>query len=209
MVPCLHIIRAILYTGSPGLTELQLTNSQQPQGPRPFDRINEHATLSERERRQEKKKRLSESPWGLTSNNEPSSKRQNTTKQRCRQMRSKEPRNVGLVTRSNPSRNINVAKKSEELIDGLAGGSTSQLREPCVEVPEEEMFDIPVIKLRQYEENKRMSLGSDEDDDLSVEGGTEVVYARLLCLRKLTVYSRMQRLDIIKLPLGHLVCQTT
>ena len=81
------------------------------------------------------------------------------------------------ITRYETSRNMNTAKKSEELMDGLAGGSTFQPKELC-EVPEEDMYDIPQIKLDQYKHSRMQLDGySDEDNELTVSGGTEVVYA--------------------------------
>lgn len=169
---------------SPGLAELQLINSHQPSGPRPLDRITEHPTLSERNRRQEKKKRVGDSSWDLTNGYEPSPKRQNTISQR-RPPRTqvREPSNVDHITRSDASRNINVAKKSDELVNGLSGGSPMQSRELRDGFPEEKMFLIPQNKLIQYHKDK-MVLGddSDEDNELTVDGGSEVVYTHIRCL---------------------------
>lgn len=75
-------------------------------------------------------------------------------------------------------------KKSEQLKEGLAGGSADKNLKPQPKI-QEQFFDVPYHMYQQYQNQKKQdnrasrphmssSVDSANEDDLEIEGGPEV-----------------------------------
>lgn len=143
----------------------------------PRDHLNRAPTAGDRSLEQQRKRRVSDGRWGLTS---PNGKRQNTKTQSRGRGKSiivtheRGSHETNQITLSGANRNSTVRSKSEQLKEGLAGGSaTNSVGEECFSIPHD--HHQAWIKKGQLIQN-RMSLGAaDSEDENGLEIGSLIV----------------------------------